>query len=68
MTPPQGFTDIMEWIFTFQTIVILLVHVAFYVSNLLLIEMMKRESLQDDFPNDSELELLFGASCTLFMS
>ena len=34
----------------------------------MLIEMVKRESLQDDFPNDSELELLFGAAWTLTLS
>ena len=58
----RGFSDIIEWIFSFQTGVIILVHIAFYVLNLILIEMLKRESLQDDFPNDSELELFFGAA------
>ena len=67
MTSAQGFTYIMEWICSFQTVVILLVHVVFYISNLILIKMMKRESLQDDFSNDSELELLIGASYTLFL-
>ena len=65
VAPLQGFSDIIEWIFSFQTGFIILVHTAFYVLTLMLIEMMKRESLQDDFPNDSELELLFGAACTL---
>ena len=64
----QGFSDIIEWIFSFQTGVFILVHIAFYVLTLMLTEMMKRESLQDDFPNDSELELFFGAACTLTLS
>ena len=66
--PLQGFSDIMEWIFSFQTGVILLVHIVFYVSNLKLIEMMKRESFQDDFSNDSELDLVFGAAWALSLS
>ena len=66
--PLQGFSGITEWIFSFQTGVIILVHVVFYVLTLILIEMMKRESFQDDFPNDSELELLSVVVWTLSLS
>ena len=66
VTPLQGVLDIIEWILSFQISVILLVHIVFYVSTLILIEMMKRESLQDDFPNDCELEPLLITAYTLY--
>ena len=47
-SPLEGFSEILERIFGIRSRIILLVHVAFYVSNLMLIEMIKTDSQQDD--------------------
>ena len=47
----KGFFEILEN--GVRSHVIFLVHVAFYISNLILIEMIKTDSRQDDFVTDN---------------
>ena len=52
----KGFYEILENVV--RSHVILLVHVAFYISNLILIEMVKMDSQQDDFVTDDGYNLV----------